>query len=295
MKINKQGILCVILCYVMLLCSCGNGNNKYRRISFESDTLEERLSFVSEDTVVNYDATGMFPTQLPIYEISERVISDNERQILMANLEIPTNPYYFEHKGNKVSIMLASYTDSSKRGYFTKSETELEDMAWKAFKQIPFMEGEYEYVGFRGEQSVSIGGVKRIERVLVSFFRLVDGVRVVGESQCDMWFDGSGLVEIHLNLFDYEKTGAMDVVPLSEAATKVNCPDDFSIEGAMGVADTLKVNNVEMFMVNQYSRGCAILQPIYTFYGTAYFEDNMQKDFSSKVIAIPESMTYEEE
>ena len=294
MKINKQGVLFVILCCVMLLSGCSKGNDKYRRISFETDTLEERLSFVSEDTVVNYDATGTFPTQLPIYEIGERVITDGERQRLMDNLGIPANPYYFEHEGNKLSIVLASYTASSKRGYFTKSETELEDMAWKAFSQIPFMEGEYEYVGFRGEQSVSIGGVKHIERVLVSFFRLVDGVRVVGESQCDIWFDGSGLVEIHLNLFDYKKTGTMDVVPLSEAATKLNCPDDFSAEGATGVADTLKVNNVKMFLVNQYSRGCVILQPMYTFYGTAYFEDDMQKDFSSKVIAIPETMTYEE-
>jgi hypothetical protein len=33
---------------------------------------------------------------------------------------------------------------------------------------------------------------------------------------------------------------------------------------------------------------------MYTFYGTAYFEDDMQKDFSAKVIAIPETMTYEE-
>lgn len=294
MRIKNIGIFCVILCCAMLLCSCSTGPKKYKRISFESETLEDRLGFVSEDTVVNNTVTETFPAQVPVYEISERVISDNERQILMANLELPTNPYHFTHEGNNISIVLASYTDSSKRGYFTKSEAELEDMAWKAFKKIPFMEGEYEYVGFRGEQSVTISGEKHIERVMVSFFRLVDGVRVIGESQCDIWFDGSGLVEIHLNLFDYQKTGMMDVVPLSEAAVKVNNPDDFSAEGAAGIAETLDVDAVKLFMVNQYSRGCEILQPMYTFYGTAYFEGDKQTEFNSKVIAIPESMTYEE-
>ena len=282
------------LCAAMLLSSCSSEPKRYKRISFESEALEEKTECINENTSVLNTAREEFVEQMPIYEISERVISDNERQQLMAVLGLPTNPYMFEHEGNRILINLARYTDHS-RGYFELTEEELEELAWKTFNKIPFMEGEYEYVGFRGEQSVSDAkGNKYIERVLVSFYRVIDGARVTGDSQCNLWFDGSGLVELSIDLYDYKKIGTMDMVPLSEAATKIKTPDKFYCEKATGSIDTLRVDRVKLFLVNQYSRGCAILQPMYTFYGTANIEGGKQADFRSSVIAIPESMTYEE-
>ena len=57
----------------------------------------------------------------------------------------------------------------------------------------------------------------------------------------------------------------------------------------------LQVDNVNLRLVNQYSSGCTILQPMYSFVGTATFDDNSQAEFISRIIAIPESYTYEKE
>ena len=109
-----------------------------------------------------------------------------------------------------------------------------------------------------------------------------------------MWFDGSGLVEIIIRMYDFEKTGTMDMVALADAETRIKTPDDLSIDDAVGTVDTLRVDRVKLLLVNQYSRGCTILQPVYNFIGTATSENGDQAEFKSKVIAIPEAMTYEE-
>lgn len=58
--------------------------------------------------------------------------------------------------------------------------------------------------------------------------------------------------------------------------------------------DKLQVERVKLLFVNQFYRGCIILQPIYIFIGTAIDIDGDHVEFHSKVIAIPESYTYED-
>lgn len=288
--------MAILLCSVLLLlCGCNGSLIKYKRISFESETLGEELKRISESATVVNNASETFSSQMPIYRIKERNISEQECQQMMDNLGLPSNPYEFEHEGNRILINLGKLTDSTARGYFDMAKEELEELAWECFNKIPFMEGEYEYVGFRGEHAVEDSNGKRIRRVLVSFYPILDGARVIGDYQCDLWFDGSGLVEIGIRLYDYKLVGTMDMVPLVDAETRIKTPDKFYCESATGIMDTLQVDRVKLFLVNQYSRGCTILQPMYTFYGTAHFEDGKQTDFRSSVIAIPESMTYEEE
>lgn len=293
MSINtKTRVFAVALSVILLLCGCNTKPKKYKRISFESETLGEMMSHVGKDTIVANEAKESFASQMPIYEIKERSISNKECKKMMETLGLPDNPYRMEHEGNRISINLARYTDSS-RGYFEMTKEELEKLAWDTFNKIPFMEGEYEYVGFRGEQTLSDSEGEHIERVLVSFYPILEGVRVIGDYQCDLWFDGCGLVEINIRLFKYEEIGTMDLVSLAEAEGKIKTPDKIYFESASGLTDTLKVDRVKLFLVNQYSRGCTILQPMYTFYGTAHLENGKQTDFRSSVIAIPESMTYE--
>lgn len=275
----------------------GIAQRKYKRISFKSDTMSEEFDYLHDDTVVINSAEKNISTQVPIYEIAERVISDNERQLLMACLGLPTNPYMFKHEGNRIVISLVGVTDSS-RGYFDMTEEEAVEEAWKLFRRIPFIDGEYECIGIRESYTRSDRDGKHILRAGVTFCRLLDGIRVTGNDLCTLTFDGSGLVGVSITLFDYKKVGTMDLVPIEAAEVKLKAPDDFDI-GTLDnqpykKVEAMEVNRVVLRMVNQYSRGCSILQPIYFYSGVATLEDGTQEEFTSKVIAIPEEMTYEE-
>ena len=90
----------------------------------------------------------------------------------------------------------------------------------------------------------------------------------------------------------------MDLVALEDAEARLKSPDDLDV-GTLGEqpykkVDILQVDRIAIRLINQYAKGCTILQPIYFFAGTATLEDNSTSEFSSKVIAIPEEMTYEE-
>ena len=291
----------ILLCFAMLLSGCRADKIErgiYKRISFESEGLGEENESVSENTSVLNKASETFSEHIPIYEIVERNISKEEVQQMAKQLEIPdTSEWYdFDLDGNKLYGQMCEL-DDPKRGYFgdlEMTDEELEKLAWETFNQIPFMEGEFEYIGIKVTDTLwSAADGERITRVGVAFHRLMNGVRVVGNEQCVLFFDGSGLAEIRITLYNYREVGTMDMVSLKDAITKVNNPDDFNIEKE-GIAETLQVNRVKLLLVNQYSRGCTILQPIYNFIGTATLENGTQTEFSSKVIAIPEEMTYEE-
>ena len=288
-------IWAIILCCVfLLLCGCHGSNKKYKRISFKSEALGEEWKVIDDNTVIKYNSDETFVSQMPIYEIEERPISDQECRQMMENLGFPDTPDEFEHEGNSISIRLVEMLDTS-RGYYDATEEELEKMAWEAFNKIPFIEGEYEYYGIRGEDAIEDADGKHIISTLVSFFPVLDGVRVIGNNRCDMWFDGSGLVEIRIRMYTFKNIGTMDLLPLADAKAKLNKPDDFDVDDTMGTADTLCVNRVKLLWINQYSDGCSILQPVYNFTGTATSTTGYQAEFKSKVIAIPEAMTYEEE
>lgn len=235
--------------------------------------------------------------QLPIYTITERSISQEDYQQMQEKLQLSNKPVSLTLEGNVVHYNLADYTDFN-RGYFNMTDEEIEKLAWETFNKIPFMEGEYEYLGIRNTMRVYYSEGEHVTRVGVSFRRLLDGVRVIGEDSCMLYFDGSGLVEIRIEMYDYKKIGIMDMVSLEDAAARIKTPDSFSVDinsEEVNIADTLQVDRVKLLLVNQYSEGCTILQPVYNFIGTAALEDGTQAEFSSKIIAIPESYTYESE
>lgn len=288
----------VMLCCALLLCGCNMKHEKYQRISFDSDTLGESLEqYISDDTVVVNKAAETFPTQMPIYEITERNITEQEFQKLQQQLETPDYTSHWHGmklEGNKISGSFADFGT----GKFTMTEDELEALAWKTFNQIPFMDGDYEYYGIRGEEKLSNSEGEYTTRVMVSFYRFLDGVRVIGNDRCDLWFNDSGLVAIDITQFDYEQVGVMDTVTLEDATNKIKTPDAFSIrtnQDPEHIVETLQVDRIKLLLVNQYSEGCTVLQPIYNFMGTASLEDGSEAEFSSKVIAIPESYTYEKD
>jgi hypothetical protein len=277
-------------------------NFKYQRISFNNDSLGEDIErHINANTVVEFYGNNQLPKETPIYAINAHTITTKEYNQMLSELNIaedPSNPYdIFEHEGNKVYCNLADFLDSS-RGYFDDlkmSESDLQLLARKTFEKIPFLDGNYEYGGVRGKDTIWKAGKTYITRICVSFYRVVDGIRVVGNERCDLWFDGSGLVAIDIIQFDYTKVGTMNLVPLDEAKEKIKTPDDFSIDASEGFAKELQVNKVNLFWVNQHANGCTILQPVYNFVGTAKMSNETEAAFSSRVIAIPESYTYEKE
>ena len=154
---------------------------------------------IDENAAVVNNANKTFASQISIYEIKERPNYDQECKQMLENLGFPADPDDLEHDGNRIYISLAGMLDTS-RGYYNMTEEELEALAWEEFNKIPFMEGEYEYYGIRGEDAIEDSEGKHITRVLVSFYPILDGVLVIGDNRCDMWFDGSGLVEIVIRM-----------------------------------------------------------------------------------------------
>ena len=294
---KKQIVSVMLCCVVLLLCGCNGRFDKYKRISFDGETLSERSEeYTNQDTVVINEVNATFPSQLPIYKIEKHKISDLEFRQMEEQLGV-TDWYWNDFDGYKVYSRIAPYNDPV-RGYFytlEMTEEELEQLAWETFKQIPFMEGEYEYIGITATMTEwTMEKEEYVTEVTVSFYRVLDGIRVVGNDRCDLTFDASGLVEMYIALFDYQKTGIMDMVTLEEAAARIKTPDSFSIDEGEGIADTLQVDRIKISLVNQFSDGCTILQPIYTFFGTATLDGGNQSEFKSRVIAIPETYTYED-
>ena len=298
----RKYILVVLLVgAILLLCGC-NANKtseqqKYKRISFESEALGETVRYVGEDTIVVNEAKENIDAQIPIYEIKKRSISDQECKQMMETLEIPEDPSIFTHDDNMIHIRLATYTDFS-RGFFDMTEAEAEKQAWEIFKKIPFIEGEYECIGIRETMTLSDKDGTHITIAGVTFCRVLDGMRVTGNRSCTIYFDGTGFAGVFIRLFEYEKVGTMDMISLKEAESRLKSPDDFDFEPEdfqlHHKVETIRTDHVYVRLVNQYARGCTILQPIYFYKGIATLADKTQVEFSSKIIAIPESMTYEE-
>jgi hypothetical protein len=269
---------------------------RYKRISFSSESLGVDMQGVTADTVVTYNATETFQSEMPIYKISKHPISETQFDQMEEQLGI-TKWYLNKFNGYTVYSRVAPYSDPI-RGAFSKlnlTDAELEKLAWETFHKIPFLEGEYEYAGETGYMSQWTQATGEIvTEVTVSFRRKLDGITVIGNERCEFTFDASGLVEIYIVMHDYKKIGTMDMISLSEAKDRITTPDSFAMDTIWSGVKELNVDRVKLFLVNQYSRGCTILQPMYTFYGMAHLENGEQEEFRSKVIAIPEELTYEE-
>ena len=292
----KKMCLVLSLCLVLLCLGCTEKINekKYQRISFDQEALGEELSYIDENTVVVNNTKETFPTQLPIYEITPHNITQQEFDAIVDALNLSSDADDLEFNGNSFYYCEEWYTDES-RGYYNMTDEELEKAAWEVLRKIPLLEGEFEYLGMRRKMVRGDSEGEYITRAGAQFQLKVNGVRVAGDEDIVFYFDGSGLVEIQIKWFDYKQIGTMDLVPLADAKAKIKTPDAFSLEDATAVAQTLQVDQTKVLLVNQYNRGCTILQPIYNFSGTATLKDGSQSDFSSRVIAIPESYTYEAE
>lgn len=272
----------------------GIAQKKYMRISFKSETLGEEVKEITADTAVIYMANETFQPQMPIYEISKHAISEQEFRQMEKELGI-TDWDFSDFDGYEVHCRVASYGERGDFDTLNMTDEELEELARETFSKIPFLEGEYAYAGQTGYLSLwSTATGEVIEEVTVSFYRCIDGISVVGNEKCNLTFDGNGLVGIYIAMYDYAEIGTMDMVSLNAARERIKTPDYFSLEESGSVARELQVDRVQLSWVNQYFRGCTILQPIYTFYGTATLESGNQTEFKSRIIAIPEEMTYEE-
>ena len=294
----KKRVLVLLLCGA-LLCGCSSRLGKYQRINFESDYRNELLGCIRDDTVVTNNTNETFPTQLPIYKIKERIISEETAQEMCRNLGFEGSRFSrYKVDGNYLDISLTSYTNVD-RGYFEMTAEEGEALAWELFRKIPFIEGEYECAGIGHTITISDHEGSHITRAGFQFRRALDGVRVTGADECMLYLDGSGLVGVSIRLYDYEKIGTMDLVSLQDASARLKIPDDFDFERSgfepSGMIEELRFDQVKLLLVNQHHQGCEILQPIYYYTGTAVLGDGKTEDFSSKIIAIPDTYTYETE
>lgn len=292
MKYKCFVLIVLVFCVVAMLIGC---DHRYQRISFASEMLGDSMQCIHEQTAVMNMAKADFPQTLPIYQIKENSITLSEIMQMENQLGI-TNWYYKEHSGNKFVGLIAPYDDPA-RGYFYElnmSDDELEALAWETFRKIPFLPGEYEYLGISGESTIwNLEHGERISSVTVSFRRTLNKIRILGSDVCKLTFDGSGLQEIIITSFDYKEIGQMNLIPMEDALSKVKSPDYFSLSQNMETIDTLRVDKIKLLLVNQYYNGCTILQPIYNFIGKAVSAEDFEGEFSSRVIAIPESYTYE--
>ncbi len=312
----------ILLAITLLLCGCSN--HRVLRIRLSGDTLGETYSeCIGESTTVRNmsdDSSDFYRlTQLPVYEIIPRQLTPEEfREFAEAfgaaegvydtewDYTYATNGVAAVYMGKSLDyagyeIRLSCGTDNVP--YVPVSDERLEEIAWEVFNRIPFLKGlDYEYVGQVGERAVtSPSGFKFIECVRVKFRRLVDGIPVNGNDMCQMYINGAGVYEVDMYVYDYKKSGMMDVVPYKTALENVREPDGMVIPAEQkhmkGKADTMTVESTKLFYMNQYyddfeDEGM-ILQPYYSLKGTLS-NSTGSAEFYSLIIAIPNKYTYKE-
>lgn len=306
----KKMLTYSLIIALILLSACSSGG-QYKRISLSSEMLGDKLDIMQttlvNSTKVECTAQESYSDKMPVYEISPRTISREEFQIMADFLEIEgeiidTDNSFKLYSDNgclllKDGNILSFWTTDKISEAMTQTDEELETQAKAIFDTLPLIEGEYEYLGVTSEQTVYANDENYIESKRVSFRRLIDGVRVIGNDICDLYFNSRGLYDIEIKFYDYEKTGELDMLSLDDAVDKVKTPDAFVLysdtnRNFSGAADKLKIERTKLLFVNQYSNGCEILQPVFNLIGTAENEGGSVK-FSSRIIAIPERYTHE--
>lgn len=295
---------------LLLLSSCSAGE-QYKRISFSAEMLGDKLDIMEtalvRGTKVECVAEESYSDKMPVYKITPRTISREEFQTMAVFLGIEgeileyNNKMKLEANNNNLLLedghILSFWGANGIREAMTQTDAELETASKAIFDILPLIEGEYEYLGVTSEQKVSSSDGDYIESKRVSFRRLIDGVRVVGNDICDLYFDSNGLYVIEIKFYNYEKIGELDMLTLDDAVAKVKEPDAFILESETnqnfsGAADKLTIERTKLLFVNQYSDGCEILQPVYNLMGTAENAGG-SVEFSARIIAIPEKYTHE--
>lgn len=313
--INKKNVLWAIVAValtVLLVFAILNiiDFKQYKRIDLDKRSLgpETIKMFISSEAEVVNNVSESFPDTFPAYKITEHIITDDEYDGLVRAMGIRVDSSKNDsskdtaikpYAKNEISLY---WDDGRIWKNFDMSDEVLERKAREVFDKITFLDGEYEYLGIT---STRIGykseDEKYIDSVRVSFRRLVDGYRVIGNDICDFYFNGNGVYDIEIRLYDYEKIDDFELMPIEEAMGRVKSADSFTLtdydynkNGSSEKFDTLKAERVKLLFVNQYTDGCEILQPVYNIMGSASSASE-EYEFSAKIIAIPEWYTYTEE
>ncbi len=286
----KRSIAVVLCCLLLILSGCKQ--QQYKRISFSTEEPRESLKHIDEETKVEMVATGVSLTQIPIYEISERPITDEEVQIMQQQLGITDT--LIEVDGNYINEIFGP-----RDGSFTMTDEELEKIAWETFEKLPFMDGTFEYLGITGRSERSDSEGTRVTSVLVTFRRTLGGIRVLGNEICWLGFNDDGLTQIFVRLYKYKEIGTMDVLSIDTVSESIKSPDRLVLSiptmDGLGMFQTMQVEEVMPLLINQhFSKGCTILQPVYSFRGTAFDTEGINPEFNAWIIAIPDKYTYEE-
>ena len=293
MKQTARLFACIILCAVVSLfpgCSI-----QYDDLRLSNDEqLGERLSqYIDNDTQVTNLIDKSMPAELPMYRIHKRVITDKEYDDILMVLGISkplSAKQWVNRKDNRLHIQLIDVITAT-RAFFGMSPEELESNARGVFSKLSVMEGTYEYVGQRASYRRIDNQGEHILSAGAAFCPIIDGIRVVGNGTFWFYFDGEGIVELIIELYDYEEIGTMKLIPLQDAIERITTPDDFSVDSdgesnMMGIIDTMQVNQIELRYVNQFSKGKKALIPVYCFIGIAIDKEGVQSKFTSIVNAF---------
>ena len=307
--------LSLFLVFVISLYGC-SAVHQYKRINLKAEMLggESEISEMIQSTtdVENYSINS-YSDKMPVYKITPREISSDEFQefadslgftaeMTMNNKNLPrfqqgqsgVSEKTLSMPNNNSISYLIGYGDEEPLGF---TDEELKSKAQTIFNSLPLIEGEYEYLGISSTQTLLLENEEFVVQKRVSFRRLIDGIRVIGNDICDLYFNSTGLSGIQLTFYDYEKTGELDMLTLDDAVAKVKEPDAFILESETnqnfsGAADKLTIERTKLLFVNQYSDGCEILQPVYNLMGTAENAGG-SVEFSARIIAIPEKYTHD--
>ena len=313
---KKTALFITVLTAASLLFSCAH-NGEYKRIDLQGEALGESgdeiqldvIGTITPQTKVENITSDSYPDKMSIYEISPRNITNEELKAVADYMDMDgeitekngapiietadgRRLYLFKNFKNYMFLgRTADYVE------MTQTDEEIEAQAKAIFNDLPIIEGEYECLGVTYVTTVSDGDDSYIVRKTISFRRLVDDLRVIGDDFCDLDFAADGLCALQLRLYDYEKTGELDMLSLDDAVDKVKTPDAFGLysdtnRNFSGAADKLKIERTKLLFVNQYSNGCEILQPVFNLTGTAENEDG-SVEFAARIIAIPEKYTHE--
>lgn len=311
----KKIILIMSLALAFIMTSCSQ-NGPYKRINIKGEMMGEskqvlETTLVGTTKVENYSDES-YANRMPVYQITPREITTDEFQTMVD---------YFDIQGEiqivNDTIRISEYNSSppsqtmrcsenslsyrmrngGSEAEMLQTDAELETEAWKIVNTLPLLEGEYEYVGIASTQRLERESGSIVVAKRLSFRRLIDGVRVIGNDICDLYFNSKGLYDIEIKFYDYEKTGELDMLTLDDAVAKVKEPDAFILESETnrnfsGAAEKLTIERTKLLFVNQYSDGCEILQPVYNLMGTAENAGG-SVEFSARIIAIPEKYTHE--
>ena len=147
----KKRFIPIIICCVLLLNGCSvnitPASAQFQRIDLDSDELDEDyISHIKADTVIQNYASEAFPETLPIYQITEQEIAEQDFDKMVKAFEtICTGSNMIEFSKNK-NIIKGVRTPDNNYSFekFEMTEAALEQYAWQLLDAVPFLDGDYE-------------------------------------------------------------------------------------------------------------------------------------------------------